>query len=114
MATQSTAQAMALLKAHRAALIAIGKQEAVRLAKRNNGFVHSRMVYEAMKAKGYLNNPAIKDYWLGAVFNNNPDFEFSGETEYPPKPAGRTANIHAWRPVKIWRLVGWKQTKKVA
>jgi hypothetical protein len=112
--TTTTAEAMALLKAQRKALIDMAREEAKVLAQANGGIVHTRMIHEAMLAKGLLDNPDIKDYWLGAVFNGNPDFEDTGKTILPPKPKGRSTNIHAWRPVKLWRLKGYKaQTSNV-
>jgi len=97
--THSTEEAMDLLSEVRAELIARGREEAISLAEQH-GLVHSRMVRLRLEELGLLGNADIKDFWLGAIFNRNPRFKWSGEMfTYED----RARNIHE-RTVKVWKL----------
>lgn len=97
--THSTEEAMDLLGEVRAELIARGREEAISLAEQY-GFVHSRMVRLRLEELGLLGDTDIKDFWLGAIFNQNLRFKWSGEVfTYED----RARNIHE-RTVKVWKL----------
>lgn len=100
-ATESTAEAMAVLEANRAEYIVAARQIARELIQQR-GETHSREVLEVMFERGLL-KPGIPDYWLGAVFRPT-EFKWTGRWVTPPVPGGSDSNIHAWRPVKIWTL----------
>jgi hypothetical protein len=96
--TQSTKEAMAVLKYRRQTLIRAGRLAAVKIAAKR-GRVTSRDVHSSMGAQGLL-DPTISDYWLGAVFNRAPELEWTGEYE---SYSNESRNIHE-RTVKVWRL----------
>jgi len=100
MVTRSTAEAMDLLRSKRAYLISLGRFFAGQIAQKN-GKVHSREVRAAMDATGVFSSyNGVGDYWLGAVFNNSPFFEWTGDwCTYKDDQR----NIHE-RTVKVWRL----------
>jgi len=102
-ATRSTEEGMALLRRHRAELIAAGQQIARFLAE-INGTVHSRAVRDEMERRGLLNGDG-SECWLGAVFNGkNSGLEWTGHWyRYTVKNNNR--NIHE-KHIKIWRLKG--------
>lgn len=102
MATQTTEEAMTVLKATRMRHIRKAREIAIELIE-EDGETHSRAVRDVMIARGELDT-GIKDYWLGAVFRTK-DFAWTGRYFLPPEPPPRKGkNIHAWRPCKIWTL----------
>jgi hypothetical protein len=99
--TPSTAAAMAVLRAHRAAQIAIAQQVAVHLIRRK-GKTNSREVWEVMRLTGVLDT-TVKDHWLGAVFRDKAVFKWTGTYVIPTLPNGTL--IHQQRHVKEWTLI---------
>lgn len=89
---------MGLLREKRAELIRRGRAAAVWIAQQQ-GYVTSRDVRAALEQYGFLTDPTIADYWLGAVFNGGP-LEWRGEWF---KYTDQRRNIHE-RTVKVWRL----------
>lgn len=100
-ATPSTAAAMALLHAHRAAQIATGRRVAEYIIKRR-GKTNCREVWEIMRLTGVLDT-TVKDHWLGALFRDRTRFKPTGKFVIPTLPRGTL--IHAQRPVMEWTSV---------
>jgi len=98
--TQSTEDAMRVLEATRHRFIASAREVAHELIRRT-GETHARAVREEMARRGELDD-TVRDYWLGCVFRDR-RFEWTGRWYLPPTPV-TGANIHAWRPVKVWTL----------
>lgn len=96
---KTTKEALAALREARHELIAGARMVAHELIKLT-GSTYSRAVRNEMKKRGML-KVGVADYWLGNVFNVK-HFRWSGEWVTPPVPEGTTANVHAWRPCKIW------------
>lgn len=97
MTTRSKGEALDLLRARRAELIANGRRIAPWLALRD-GVVHSRMVYDEMERRGLLAGYHGGGWWLGAVFDGHALLEKTGDTV--PVQSDR---IHR-RPIATWRL----------
>jgi len=100
MTTASTEEAMALLRAHRAAQIAKGQEVAEYLIRRQ-GKTNSRQVWETMRDTGVLDE-TVDAHWLGALFRDSRRFQWTGEWVIPALPADTA--IHAQRPIKVWKL----------
>lgn len=98
MTTKSKAEALDVLREYRSALITLARKVAKRIAK-ENGTVHVRAV-RAELAKMNALDEDVGDYWLGAVFNKNPDFEWTGEHH---TYADEERNVHE-KSVKVWKL----------
>lgn len=96
--TRSTDEAMALLKATRAKLIARAREIACELIAQN-GETHSREVYEVMKTRDLLDSRVKKDFWLGAVFHSK-EFAWTAKW-FRYSDTGGDKNIHE-RTVKVW------------
>jgi hypothetical protein len=106
MATQTTEEAMLLLKLTRAWLISEGRKVARDLIARD-GETHARAVLDEMMQRGMKTDlDAVKGYWLGAVFRRS-EFTWTGRYYEPPEELIRRDehhNIHSWRPVRVWTL----------
>jgi hypothetical protein len=98
MVTRSTEEAMVVLNTYRQFLVTYGRYVATLICK-EKGKVHSRDVRNALASLKLLEDPGLKDFWLGAVFNNSV-FRWTGET-YIYSNSDR--NIHE-RTVKVWHL----------
>lgn len=96
MTTNTTEEAMELLRQYRGQYIDAARSVADQLIKRN-GTTDTKQVRIAMADNGALLND-VKDHWLGAVFRG-PRYQWTGEwTESYVGPF-----THAPRPVKVWR-----------
>lgn len=102
MTTKTKDEALDLHKRTRAWLIATARRIAFQIAEREST-VDSRRLRAALVVAG-LAPPGENERWLGAVFSFGPKakgpFEPAGERPY--EDAER--NIHAGRPLRIWRL----------
>lgn len=96
-ATQSTEEAMDLLRTYRRGLIAQGRRLA-RFLIQTEGTTHSRRIYDEMKDCADVSE--VKWHWLGAVFASG-EFEWTGKYHYVEN---KDTNIHGGRSCKIWRL----------
>ncbi len=100
--TQSTEEAMALLKRARTAQIDQARILARELITRD-GTTHTRIVRDTLMARG-LFDTTVPEYWLGAIFRSR-DFVFTGEFyDAPSKEGDASKNTHARNIVKVWRL----------
>jgi len=100
--TQSTAEAMAVLKHARKAQIALARAIAVELIQ-HHGTTHTREVRDTMIARGVFNR-AVPEYWLGAIFRDQ-QFVFTGQFfDAPSKEGDEEQNTHARNIVKVWTL----------
>jgi len=97
---------MSVLRDTRRKLIDRAREVAVDLAKANRGKVNVRAVRAVMEEEGLLNNPDIKDYWLGAVFSKHGKFEWQGEYAKPDASfwQDKGKNFHDARAIKVWVL----------
>lgn len=100
MTTQSTGEAMELLESKRGHLIAKGRFIAGQICLRK-GTTTSREVLEEME-KLDLIPPDGKHFWVGAIFNQQKCFCWTGEVV---SYSNRERNIHE-RTIKVWKLVG--------
>lgn len=94
----TTAEAMALLKAYRGYCIAWGRRIGWELCQQNIDTTSYEVIEEMEKRK--LIPDDIGRFWVGAVFNKNPDFEFTGEYRSHRRD---DRNLHE-RTVRVWRL----------
>jgi len=98
--TGSTAEAMALLQAYRAAQIEDAREVACELIEKY-GFTTSKQVQEIMAERDLI-DVTLGNFWYGAVFNSS-QFKWTGEWEFPAgNPATHKNKAHDWRPMKIW------------
>lgn len=96
--TRTTGEAMGLLEGKHSTLIAIARDIAIELIRRD-GSTHSRAVRKAMFERGIIAGNEGREHWLGAVFCRSM-FEWTGGfITY----ADRERNVHE-RLVKTWRL----------
>jgi hypothetical protein len=101
MTTQSTGEAMALLKKYRADQIEDARDVACELIERY-GYTSIRQVQETMVEMDLIDEN-LGNFWLGAVFND-PRFEWNGKWDIPDSGAlvATKNKAHDYRPVKIW------------
>jgi len=98
MKTESTAEAMALLKKYRYKLINEARVIGDELI-RKNGSTNTREVYDIMSSRGLLDGN-VNNFWLGAVFRENDKYHWTGDWV-----DGATGpNIHAPRKIKVWEF----------
>jgi hypothetical protein len=100
MTTQSTEEAMQVLKRWRGYLIAMGRVCAVELC-REFGTTNSRQVTDEMERRGLLEGYVGGYYWVGAVFNKSDLFVATGEHVVHSNPA---RNNHE-QLLRVWRLL---------
>jgi hypothetical protein len=99
--TASTAEAMELLKGTRAGEIANARMVAAQLIAQN-GRTHTRAVWEEMVRLGLARDTDPPAFWLGCVFQNQPQFKWTGEWTQPDETEFPMVRAHANRPIKIW------------
>jgi hypothetical protein len=94
-ATQTTGDAMRVLKQHRASHIEAARAVADELIKLHGKTTTTR-VREVMEGRGMI-DPNVADHWLGAVFRAG-RYRWTGEWA----DSFASERCHAPRPVKVW------------
>jgi len=100
MPTQTTAEAMAILKATRRELIDQARVIADELINRD-GETDIRQVRDTMADRGLLPED-VRDFWLGVVFNCR-RYEWTGQFIAQPTHTRFSKNKHSPDPIRVWR-----------